>query len=602
MDLDQAPPTIIALLAWLHLGLWHLSGTCLLQRLFKPLPIPNNYQFLLAFLFWMPTTGACALLLHLLGLGEIWFLRAIIALVLVSALPKVYRLTQLLPKNLPKAKFFWLLALLLAIEAFYSAHPMRLYDQLDYHLVVAKRYFQPQDLFTANIAPTTYLSSLTEFSFVWFRAVVDNDLYVTGISQLFSLLGGAGPVLLGAGILAYEKKRMDLFLLLFSFFPFLIPDNDIFHIAKPDAYIAAAAAVYLLLAFKFPKAKLWLFTAFSLAFVPVKLTFAHFVLAMGPCLLLFWQKPDHYKNWTPLLWLSLSFSLCFFAKNLLHTGGPLYPASLTFMPSDLHGDVARAYWQEIKFGLPMEPFIERLKGPFMILMGSYELIIWLLMVAILIFIRRKKKQVSLTKEAYVFLVLYWLIWPFFFHSQIYTRFVLPFIFSIGVLVFVSLQKSAPIPKWLLAASCLLALASSHVDVSLRKIISFSQMPAHKAMADQWPRYETSLFFQKNGPGDLVILDRPPKAYFPTNILEGNLVPRQRNLWQSFINNAQKTAKKHSLIGIVRQNPKIPHSYPDPRMGPVDDVWDRLRPYGKVYLIGEDEVLYSPCYFASGACL
>ena len=65
---------------------------------------------------------------------------------------------------------------------------MRLYDQLNYHLVVAKKILLNGSPFVNTFDSHIFLSGIVEYAFVWPRAFIDNDYFATP-RDFFSVRG-----------------------------------------------------------------------------------------------------------------------------------------------------------------------------------------------------------------------------------------------------------------------------------------------------------------------------------------------------------------------------------------------------------------------------
>jgi hypothetical protein len=557
----------------------------------------------MAYILWLPVCGSIAILFYFLGWRDLWLFRGLFAGCVLISIPLVLSAWKQIPRPKELSKWLWVPGILIGLQALFAAHPQRLYDQLNYHLVPAKRFFLEGDLFHNSFDPHVFMDGPVEFAYVWIRAILNSDLGMLSAGQTWMFFTALGGLYFVGALLCYEKNKWLPMIVMIGIFPFLMPNNEIFSTSKPDGLAGLSAAIFIALAYRFPQYRIWLFVALSLVFVPVKITYAHAVLAFG-LLLLPQLKKDRLRGWHqwwPLLAFGILCCTALFVKNITLTNSLLYPADGSLFPSDVYGEVTHAYWRKNSYG--NEGFFQRYLGPYFLWARRPGFIGVLVLVLGLVAYKWKTIPWSNLKFGLAFLGVFWLLWPFFFRSDIYARFVAPMSFGLGMIVFLFALNLKSINRTVLILISLIALAFSSTEVILTKLVVWNSGDAASAMTLQWPRVRTTHFLEnKTDSTELIVVDDASKAFFNSGILHGIIGPKELNAWEEFKQAPKETALRYKVVALVKaaSDEYNPHSF-DSNLKGIDRLWSNLEPFGKVEKVGVDLVLFSECYFQKLPC-
>lgn len=511
-------------------------------------------------------------------------------------------LARPLPRYTVLLSALWLGAFLL-----YAAHPQRLYDQLSYHLVIAKRLLTLGNPFGHD--SHLWIAGPVEFAFVWHRNLLPDDLMQIALAQSAVYLAAVGGMLaaffLGVEHAGrrYSKRTLPLLVLAtIMTLPVFIPNSEAVNIAKPGAILMAGCA--LMLALTARKQIQWLPIAIfmSLVFISTKATFLHAAIA-GLSLLTFRGLRRGLDAYHPGLFVLGGLCLvATVAKNFFETGHFLYPADGRFIQSVFSDLRTVEYWQNIAFG-KTEGGLHAWLGPFHLMKRNPAALAWLVVLGVTAIVARVNLNTA-TKSILLFLACYTLLWPVFYSEHIYSRFVAP---AVGALLLLGCQLLAAAPPRmhlsLITLSILLALSVSQLEVVATKIYKWNKSTSHAAFYSQYPRIETARQLASlNINGNLLIADDTAKFFFNKPVLHGTLIPRERQLWQQFLADPSKAARTHKLSAMIRRAPDSRSAQSsDPFLGPIGEVWNQLHQRGQVLRVGQDEILYSYCFFKEPNC-
>lgn len=612
----HAPPLVMALFVMMVLVIWQIAGASLLSAAyFSVFRLPGLWAVAFGWLTWLPVAGLIALVLSLCEALTPSVLLSLGLLITASGLSTFYRYRQEMWRSFQTLRqqtlWRWVGAALLVklIELGFAAHSQRLYDQLNYHLVVAKKAILHGSPFAGTFDTHVLFSGLVEFAFSWAYALLPNDLFLIAFGQSWIYLSIMGAVVFAwcsVGSRAMSESKIDntiVFALVILVYPALIPNAEIARIAKPDGLLFAATTVLLLAYGDRRVAWLPLCLGFGALFVACKLTFVH--AGIGFAVLAAVRRPLWFgslRTWVGsgvIGCLALAF---FLYKNLAVGGSPLYPADSLFWPSSLADEQTVAYWRGIAFGSD-DTFVGRMLGAVKVLWRHPLLVYWAAVVAVASMWYRKTLTSGGSSARHVvwFLAAYVLAWPFFYDSQIYSRFVSPYPAAVLVLVLLTLGKLPVFPRRLIAlCGILVALSSSHIDVKLLKIWQGLHTDAAKAFAQQHPRYLSAQFVNRNLPKDsLVLLDDPAQLTFDMHTLYSVLSPPERSIWQNILAESSVAAARWQISALVRRRSR--EGRPVFPAGPIDQAWQALDALGTVQQVGDDEILSSSCFFQAYPC-
>jgi hypothetical protein len=607
---SDMPPIFVALTAIFVSLTWHIAGTISLGHFLKFCRLPARQSYLIAWVCWVPVSGSMVLgafYFNLIDKGFLWITQLAIVAYALSRLPKLKddfqgSFSHLLASENRKYVLFccgWVgLALL------FAAHPQRLYDQLNYHLVVSKQLFLAGDPFKHAYDPHILMTGPLEFSIGWLRNLIADDLFVIAAGQATVFIASVGGVIF-ALLHALElrgKFSMQWCLLLVLLIPAMIPNNEMVQIVKPGGLLLSAC-VLLLVLFDDDEIQ-WLPVALfvGLLFIATKLTFIHAVLA-GSILLGrkgLWENLLKYRLY--LYGLSLGcFALVIF-KNYFEMGHLLYPADGFLIESAFSDQETVNYWQGIAYSGETSLW-QKYQGPFKLLWRNPALLIWTILLLVLPWSQFKTHFRNI-KTPLLFMGAYWLTWPLFYGSEAFSRFVAPFVGSVIYLGWLGLIHSPP--RWKKAAtvvSAILAFSVSHIDVHLMKIYRWNQTSTLDAFASQFPRIKTAK--QLNDmhlKGSMIMVDDAGKYFFDQGAFHGTIAPYERRMWEEFKNSSQASAAKYELSAMVQTNPDYTgEAARDHLLGPFGQVWQKLSPHGDQIPMGRDLVLYSRCNFRAKPC-
>ena len=607
--IPSSPPILVALLSIAYAVVWQLSGTVILAKF-----LDTPYRLPLAWFLWLPLTGTLALALTLLNLTEQWLLILIQAATISTG---TYLFTKNLSIKFPKltqgALALTLTAATLQLtNLLFAAHPMRLYDQLNYHLVVAKKILLNGNPFDGTFDSHIFLSGVLEYAWLWPRALINNDLFAISTAQTLVYLSTLGTVALVVWTYMNKEElnqRVFAVSTLLVGVPSLIPNNELVHIAKPGGLLFAGTFLLLLLANRSSaKSFLTITICLSAILVATKLTALHAILALTLPLLYLLKSDAALPKPQTLLIIALASIplLTVVIKNLITTGTFLYPADIPFFPGE-HGDAyISKYWDFVAFARE-EPYFQRFLGALTIPAQRPSLIVWICHAFGFFLLMHKKQKLKPDLKpiipAALFLAAYILIWPNLYDSGIYTRFVSPYIGAIiatAAILFVCLNS-----KWrthFAILTLIIGLAHSSLDVKLRKIKDWNSTTATAAMTTQWPRLETTAFINSFATNkDTIISDDPIRLFYNSTTLFGKLTPKELEIWHKLKTAPKETAKKLRLKAIILNNTPYPQNKFNVPYSQLNSIFHSLSPHGTTTTINNTKILHSPCFFKSNPC-
>lgn len=620
--IHSLPPVVLAVLAIAVVALWQMSGTALVFRLLRLNGLPTHLAGAIGYLAWLPLSGAVVLAVIFAGVASRAVFLGLAVVTMAGGSAVIFRVAGR-RKHLRAwpvlSRSTWLLILLaLVVQGAYlifAAHPQRLHDQLNYHLVVAKRALSLGDPYHGTYDSHVLIAGAFELALVWIRSLWNNDFFAHAAGQVWvyvhTMVGSLGVLALflreGGWTAARTVRATALFAVAF---PALIPNNELLHIFKPGGIVLSLTLfmLYLLVAEK----RLYLSVAVGGALLActVKLTFVHagLALAAGWAVRLL-VTPQNEWRWRPIA-PALVGAGCLaltVAKNLVYAGSPLYPADARWFPSELSDERTIQFWHDVAFGSG-QSFWERYAGSYLVPWRSETLSVWLVAVlllgglSVLRAVRRRRNHPAVPLGVY--LGVFVALWPFFYGGMIHTRFVVSYVGGLVVLGLYLWSGLEVRRLWLVAGLLVaLGLSFSSLDVIVRKTLHWNQKTADAAVADQVPRLEAFRFLNPHlSPGDLVVLDDPIRYYLDPQGFFGGRTPRQRKLWERFEENPRRSAERYRLKGIVRARNGEWQNRPGWDYGQwLARMWKHLEPYGRVKTFGNIQVLFSPCAFQSAKC-
>ncbi len=607
--LAQLPPMVVALIALAAALGWQSLGALALMRL-VPATFGPSWRLMLAWFLWLPASGAVTLGLVLLGVaGPAMFVAgAVVASALaLAALPLLRpvvadaraRWSRWFAEARPYERWLWRLGLLMqGIAWLFAAHPQRLYDQLNYHLVVGQLVVRDGQPFTGAFDPHVGFAGLIEYALAWHRAIAGSRLLFNGMAQVAVMLATV-PILIACGM-KLGRASLGLLGLLFVALPGLIPEATILRMAKPDGILLTGAVLLLTLLARAPQGWAYAAMALSALMLGCKLTFGHAMIGLALALVIVRPPVGKVRPWLPLLGIGFSGLALQLAKNAKLFGNPVYPVAASLFPSSYSDATTRAYWKHIAFGGHAR--LTGWLGPFLFGRDAGGLWFVLALAIALIVWRRPTRRESFgqieTPRALAgvigFIAAVWATWPIFYGGYIPARFVGPFTGALFVL-FLLLQSRVGTAdrRWFTLACACAALLSSQLDRSIPGLLRGNTRSAERAFARVAPRSETArrldamhLFL----PGDTVVADAPDKLYFDARLLfEAPLSPQERAMLRELRRTPVAAAERYRVAAVVAVRGHA-------MSRTLADIWRGLAPRGQVLELGRDEVLVSRCYF------
>lgn len=579
--LDALPPIVLAAVAVGAAALWQWAGTALMLSA-VPRELSDGWRIALAAALWLPVSGAAAMALSLVHLAGRASLLAGTAVVLLASIPNARWLLQQ-----ARSGFASLLAGASRTERFvvggalfvqvvfilFAAHPQRIYDQLNYHLVVGELVARDGQPFTGAWDPHAMFAGVVEWGLAWHRSWGGSKLFFHGLAQM-AVYFATVPALILAGLLLARPTPL-WFAALCLALPGVVPENSILRMAKSDGVVLTLVALALCVLPRSTPAALGL----CLLSMACKLSAFHGALALGAA-----AVAVGYRRGAPWLALLGAAALAVqLSKNAVVFANPVYPALGALFPSWATDAWTEQYWRG--FAFEHLPRWRGWLGPFFFLLPARVLAGMLLIAAVW----QRPRQV---KPIVVFAASYAVLWPLFYGGTIPARFVSPFSAGLIVLWWLLVAGLAqPARRRVEILSLLLAVTVCGLGWAAMNIVKWNRASAVDAYAMQWPRIHTARALQPLlEPTDTIVADAPEKFFFDAKLLyEEPLSPRERAILQGLREDAARTAAEYKVKAVI-----VDAGHP---MSPgMQRIWDALRSRGKVLELPPDRVLFSECYF------
>jgi len=559
--LDALPPIVLAAVAVAAAALWQWAGTALMLKA-VPRELSDGWRIALAAALWLPVSGAAAMALSLAHLAGRASLLAGTALVLLASIPNARWLLQQARRGFAslfdgRTERYVVGAALFVQVVFilFAAHPQRIYDQLNYHLVVGELVVRDGQPFTGAWDPHAMFTGVVEWGLSWHRSWGGSKLFFHGLAQI-AVYFATVPALILAGLLLARPTAL-WFAALCLALPGVVPENSILRMAKPDGVVLALVALALAVLPRSTLAALGL----CLLSMACKASAFHGALALGAA-----AVAVGYRRGTPWIALlgaaALAVQLC---KNALVFANPVYPALGALFPSWATDAWTEQYWRG--FAFEHLPRWRGWLGPVFFLWPARVLAGMLLIAAVW----QRPRQV---KPIVVFAASYAVLWPLFYGGTIPARFVSPFSAGLLVLWWLLVASLAqPARRRVEILSLLLAITVCGLGWAAMNIVKWNHASAVDAYAMQWPR-----------------IHAPEKFFFDAKLLyEEPLSPRERAILQGLREDAVHTAAANKVKAVI-----VGAGHP---MSPgMQRIWDALRSRGRVLELPPDRVLFSECYF------
>ncbi len=612
------PPGILALLATVYVLIWQAFGVAALVPLVRRSGLPRDWSFAVAWLIWMPLAGSLALGMTMAGLASPRNFRVVSAVIALSSgislygsrrtLVTLWKERRFVPKSRAARAGGALALFFLGLQLFFAAHPERLYDQLNYHLVVSKRLFDLGQLMPPTFDPHLLIAGPVEYAMIWPRVLIDSDFLMVAIGQVWVFLATVIPMLGLFYMLAKQRPGGSLALAAFVFaVPSFIPQNELVGMLKPGAFLLTGTYLAVLSPLTSRRILATLTIPFILLFSACNPTYIHASIALFFASLI--AERCSFKRLlepTPLLAFGLAAFALEITKSYRMTKTFFYPSDAAYLPTPASDAETLAYWHHIGFPRD-EHFFQRWYGAIDVPSRNTGLLLWLgliLAIGVQRFWQRPDWSWKGPRLPLVFAALFVLTWPVFYDSGVSSRFVASYtgaLLALGTAVM--LQTSGRLRYFVLGATVVLGLSVSHADVLMRKVVDWNKTDVIGAFMPQFPRLLASLtvnsFASKN---DSVLADDPAKFFFNAAVLHGHLIPSERATWQSLREHPQEAALALRVKAVVIEQGNFETMYdPDRFAGPIREVWDKLVTFGEVTTVGHDFVLHSECYFQARPC-
>jgi len=581
---DALPPIVLASAAVLAAAAWQWSGTAVMLYT-VPRSLGGAWRIALAACLWLPVSGAIAIALSLAHLaGRTSFLIGTAA-VLLASLPNARFLLQaarrgwraLMGDVLPKER--WLVrGALFAQLVFivFAAHPQRIYDQLNYHLVVGDLVVRDGQPFTGAWDPHAMFTGVVEWGLAWHRSWTDSKLLFHGMAQI-AVYFATVPALVLAGLLLGKPSPL-WFAVLCLALPGVVPENSMLRMAKPDGVVLTATVLALAMLPQSSPVALGL----CLLAMACKLTAFHAALALAAAALVSGRRRGE-----PAIALLGGAALALqLGKNAIVFANPVYPALAAAFPSWASDAWTENYWRGVAFQHGASRWTGFL-GPFLLLWPGRVLAGMLLAAGgALLWKRQRPGDV---RPVLVFLAVYAVTWPLFYGGGIEPRFVSAF--SAGLLVLWWLFRASLPHRAVEIISLCLAITVCGFGWAVMNIAKWNRGAAVDAFAMEWPRIRTARALQPLlDPRDTIVADAPEKFYFNARLLfEDPLSPRERGILEGLRRDPWRTAQLHRVKAVIigADHPMTPG---------MQKIWNALQPRGRVLELPPDRVLYSDCFF------
>ena len=609
--MDALPPLAHALLAILTTGLFCAGGALPLSLMLRPFLGPVS-SLLIAWISWPVLAGALVAALSLAGLEAGPVLLTLFAALLPGALLIVAHrdlrrrlapaLIRPFPDGLQRRHALLLPGLVhQGLFLLMAAHPQRLYDQLNYHLVVGRNLLQYGRVDAGVGDPHVLMTGMLEYAAAALRYGVDDPLLAIAQGQVLTWFMTVPVILVAlAGLWPEGRSGRSAFLAVaLLIVPALLPDYGTdFRLAKADACLLAWAMVMLYVLLRERPQRLPLLLAPTAIGLAMKITALHYLLALLP---LFFLRARPGLPWRSLL-ICLPFCLpfgVFLLKNTLWLGNPVYPAQLPFFPSPVVDGAAMEYWRSIRlagesggrdlFGILTWP----LRGPVLLLIPA----------ALFLLVRRQatpetdRRLTGRLRGCLLTAAAFTLVLPLFFSGQVYTRFLYPgFAPLLAMLPLLAARgRGLTTPAALLLL--LPCLAFSRMDLNLRRMVNWNQTDAVTHMMNQEGFYAVARTVNPmSRPGDHVLTWVDSVRYFfraGVILADHPPSPNERRMTRDFHRDPVAAAATHRIMAII---------WHEDRMATAAALPPRLRERCEFFRFGKTRACISTCYFQQRHCV
>jgi hypothetical protein len=366
----------------------------------------------------------------------------------------------------------------LLIELLYASFPAYRYDQWNYHLIVAKIIDQMGSLPQPVLYDHTYFAGIYEYLFTLIRVFTQNDLINQGVADTFTWLTFVVGLYGLVGLLA---KAFDIrvgLLVLVGYMVFAVPEHEAIFNAKPDILLLLFALGAMVSWHKMresPRLGSFMLGAYLVAPLGLKVTWIHFLLALGLALGLSLRHHRQRFSWGPL-GLGLLFggliALPQVVKNFYFFGNPLHPSQFGPLHSRIWGTMWDEYWATVDHRAHA--------------MGSYLRILVLNIPAVLLRLRwflvgflivrfspknmAEEQESDVSSIALKAFLLYLILWPIFYDQNIYDRFVYP-LFALAIMGLLSTLRGRRLYAWQVAVLCFVIPLNGSLDAKVNRMVT-----------------------------------------------------------------------------------------------------------------------------------
>jgi hypothetical protein len=377
----------------------------------------------------------------------------------------------------------WVAVIAVGLDSLYAAFPDYRYDQWSYHLLVGKQIVRAGPLALPVIYDHIFFSGNYEYLTTIPRYIWDHDLFAHCFSNGFSFLTFAA-CLFGLVQLFVGEYRIDrgLTILLTGAVIFAIPDHEVLVSSKPDPLLIcyALAVFYLVFSERVPeKPRFFLLAFFICAPASFKLTWIHFLFAAGAALLvlvLTRKLPLNLAVFRQLAGGGLAaflVALPFLIRNFIFFGNPVHPVQAALFRSSYWTAGFDSYWQEVSGkALTAADYVAMLPR---LPLAWGKVNVWLLViilgVAVVGWRNLRRNAPERSREFVVWgvtLVGFILLWPMFYRTDIYPRFVYP-VLAVAVSAVLMLSGKAQLNSRQALVLLLPILFNTSLEVKLHRI-------------------------------------------------------------------------------------------------------------------------------------
>ena len=614
--LGTMAPISTACAALLFVLIWQTSGMILLAPLLRNSGLSRLWSLVFAWFLWLPLSGTGALILSLLRLADQSLLRGVMAAVVTCALVMGVRgrswlrdIPRLNRGSRPAMVMTGLIFLLQITQLIFAAHPQRLYDQLSYHLAIPKLVLMHGHPYYKFYDPHLVIGGTLEYAFLWPRAFINSDFFSLGVGQCWIYLASVLPIVASTYLALRDvdsKYAKWSTLTIMAAVPGLVPDSELFSIAKPGALLFAGTYLILITCVAMPKRLLTVTVALGMILLACNPTFVHVAIALFVVLVLnlYWRRAE----WSLPPALITVAAVCLataLIRSWVLTGTLLFPSDARFLSTPYSDKLTLDYWHWVAFR-SNQSFIARWSGAPVVFLRSPGLAVWagLGLASLAVWGRR---QAALHWQSLLwFLAIYALAWPFFYDNMVFSRFVAGFVAALVLTAVVGALAAPKRFRYVIIASGIIGgMVCSSIDVIGRKLYMWNQSGLLSAYTPQFPRMVTA--YEVNGwtkSDDTVVTETSEKYFFTAAVLSSTLSPPERKIWDELIVSPQKAAREHRVKAVVMEIQKpgseLPE-FPAPYNVPIRTTFKALEPFGEVTQIARDLVLRSDCYFQAKPC-